>query len=297
MNNQKTLKAFQAVLCVTPVILIILLIRAYPIVESLSKSLTSWDGLSPARWVGFDNFISIFGDREFWVSLSNNLLLLLHIPLKLLAGLIFALLLYEEVVGWKIFRSISFFPQVVSAAIIGYLFSILFSYEGPINLILRAAGLESFAIEWMGERASGILVMVICLIWQGIGYQALLITGGLSSISPSLFEAARIEGANYWQRLFKIVLPMLIRVVEYLFVMNVAWVFTGLFPFVFSLTKGGPGYSTSTIDFMIYTKAFIQGNNYGIPCALSVILLIIVLAFTVVQMNAANKVDDWSGGS
>lgn len=297
MMNRKSLRALQALLCVLPVLVVLLLIRTYPIVESIMKSFTSWNGITAAKWVGLDNYISILKDKEFWVSLSNNLILLLHIPLKLLAGLIFALLLYEEVAGWKIFRNIMFFPQIIAATIIGYLFSILFSYSGPMNMILNNLGLTSTPIEWLGKRATGMIVIIIALIWQGIGYQALLITGGLSAIPESLFEAAKIEGANYWQRLFKITLPMLIRVVEYLFITNVSWVFTGIFPFVFSLTSGGPGYSTSTIDYMIYTKAFVQGNDYGIPCALSVIMLIIVLTFTVIQMNTVEKADDWSGGS
>lgn len=295
--TRKNTRMLHAALCVLPVLLILVVIRAYPIFDSIAKSFTSWDGLGAARWIGLANYQSIFNDNEFWVSFTNCLILLLHIPIKMLLALVFAVLLYEGVAGWRVFRSIMFFPQVISAAIIGFLFSILFSYYGPVNQVLEMINPSMEPIEWLGSRGTGMLVIIICLIWQGIGYQALLLTGGIMAIPESLFEAARLEGANYWQRLFHIVLPMVIRVVEYLFITNVSWVFTGIFSYVYAITNGGPGYSTSTVDFMIYTKAFVQGNDYGIPCALSVIMLFIVLGFAIIQSMATDKADDWSGSS
>ena len=293
--TRKSIRSLQAVLCVIPVLVILGLIRAYPIADSIAKSFTSWDGLSPARWVGLNNYISLFHDKEFWVSFSNCLILLMHIPVKMLIALVFALLLYEGVAGAKFFRSVMFFPQVVSATIIGFLFSIVFSYDGPVNALLSFFRITKEPIEWLGSRGTGLMVIIFCLIWQGIGYQALLLTGGITSIPESLFEAAKLEGANYWQRLFNIVIPMVIRVLEFLLITNVAWVFTGIFPYVFSVSRGGPGYMTSTIDYMIYTKAFVQGNDYGIPCAISVIMLILVLAFAAIQTMVTDKADDWSG--
>lgn len=287
-------QAIQGVLSVLPVLFVIILIRAYPIMTTIIKSFTNWDGLSKNDWVGFSNYVYFFTTGEFWLMLRNSLFLLLYIPIQLFTGLVFAVLIYEEVFGWKFFRALSFLPQIISAVIIGYLFRILFSYDGPVNSFLNFIGLQSLAVEWLGNGITALVVIVICLVWQSLGWQALLFLGGMSSIHDSVIEAAIIDGAGYWKRLFKVILPMLVRVIEYSVIMSVMWVFIGLFPFIYSLTRGGPGYETTTLDYMVYAKAFITGNQLGSACAISVILLIIVLISTVIQTKLSDKAADWS---
>ena len=123
----------------------------------------------------------------------------------------------------------------------------------------------------------------------------MLFLGGMASIPPSVYEAARLDGAGYWTRLFKITLPMLLRTLEYSCVMSVLWCFTGLFNLIYSITKGGPGYETTTVDYMIYVKAFGGGSEFGYASAIAVLLMLIVTVFTVVQLKVADKADDWSG--
>jgi multiple sugar transport system permease protein len=292
--RMKRQEALQGLLCVIPVLLILLLIRGYPIIDTIEKSFTNWDGFSKTQFIGLNNYINMLKSKEFWVALSNNFIFLLHIPIKIILAMIFALLLYEETPLSKIFRNISFVPQLISTTIIGYLFCILFDFQGPINDCLKALGLGSLAIDWMGQRWSSMIVISICLIWTGVGYLSLIILGGLSSVDNSVFEAARIDGANYWQRLFHIVIPLLGRTIEYMIIMNVTWVFTGLFPLIFTMTRGGPGYDTSTIDYLIYQKAFVLGNQMGQASTLAVILTIVILVITIVQMKTSDKIDDWS---
>jgi multiple sugar transport system permease protein len=293
-TSMKKSQAIEGLLSVTPIIVILLLIRAYPLFEAFIKSFTNWDGLSKNQWIGFANYAAIFSSGEFWLMLRNNIILLLHIPIQVILGLFFSVLLYEQVWGWKFFRSVSFLPQIVSAVIIGYLFRVFFSFDGPVNTVLRTVGLDSLAIEWMRDGLTALCVIIFCLVWSGIGWQSLIILGGMSSIPPSIFDAAKVDGANYWQRTFKIVLPMLVRVIEFSFVVTVVWVFTGLFPFIYTMTKGGPGYETTTIDYMIYLKAFVSGTRLGSACAVAVILLVIILIFTKAQMAVANRADNWS---
>ena len=104
----------------------------------------------------------------------------------------------------------------------------------------------------------------------------------------------RLDGAVYWTRLFKITLPMLVRTVEYSCIMSVLWCFTGLFSLIFSITKGGPGYETTTVDYMIYLKPFKGGSEFGYASAITVIMMIIVGVATMLQMRMTNKADDWS---
>lgn len=279
---------------VLPVIAIILIIRGYPLLIALVKSFTDWDGITPGKWVGLSNYLNILKHGDFWLLLRNNLIILTYIPIQFFAGVIVAVLLYEEVPGWRFFRSLYYLPQIISAVIVAFLFRVFFGYDGPINVILRALRLDSMAIEWLGNGFSSLFVIIICLVWINIGWQAILVLGGMSSIPTSVLEAARIDGAGYWKRLFGIIIPMITRVIEYSSIISVIWVFTGLFPFIYSLTNGGPGYETTTIDYMIYLKAFVTGTQMGYACAIAVILLFIILIFTRIQMTIANHSDDWS---
>ena len=293
-DSARKLENVQGILSILPVILIILIIRGYPLITAFIKSFTNWDGMLKNDFVGLSNYINILRGNEFWLMLRNNLVLLTFIPLQLFVGIIVAVLLYEEVFGWKFFRSLYYMPQVISTVVIGYLFTVFFGYEGPLNQILKAVGLDFLAVEWLGNGWTALLVIVFCLVWVNIGWQGILILGGMASISPSIFDAAKIDGAGYWQRLLRIILPMLTRVIEYSCITSVIWTFTGLFPFIYTMTNGGPGYETTTIDYLIYLKAFVTGTQLGSASAVAVILLIIILIFTKIQMKMADRADDWS---
>jgi len=292
-STNKTRIQIQGWLSVLPVLLTILLIRGYPMIIGFIKSFTNWNGMQTSKFIGLQNYINILSGNEFWMLLKNNFLFLLYIPIQLFVGLIVAVLLYEEVSGWKVFRSLYYLPQIISSVVIGYLFTVFFSYNGPINNVLKSVGLGKFAIEWLGNGTTGIIIIIICLVWINIGWQGMLILGGMSAIPVSVFEAAEIDGAGYWQRLFKITIPMLGRVIEYSCIMSVIWTLTGLFPFIYSMTKGGPGYETTTIDYMIYLKSFGTASQMGYASALAIILTIIVLALTIIQMKFSNKANDW----
>ncbi len=286
-------QAVQGWLSVLPALLIILAIRGYPLLFGFMKSFTDWTGIGGGTYVGTVNYLNIITSSEFWILLKNNFLFLLFIPIQLVIGLLVAVLLYEEVFGWKFFRVVFYIPQIISALIIGYLFSVFFSYNGPVNLVLVKLGLGFLKTEWLGNAGSAAAIIIFCLVWINIGWQAMLGLGGLSAVAPSVFEAAQIDGAGFWKRFFSVTLPMLGRTVEYSCVISVIWVFTGIFPYIFSMTKGGPGYDTTTVDYMIYLKSFGAVSKPGYACALSMILLVIVLIFTVIQMRVSNKANDW----
>ncbi len=286
-------KAVQGVLSVVPTIVILLFMRFYPIAEAIYRSFTNWNGLYRNDWVGLKNYVDIFTNSPFWTLLRNNFVLLISVPLQILIGLFVAVLLYEEVAGWRFFRAIVYVPQIISAVIIGYLFRIAFGLDGPINLVLRNLRLSFMAIEWLGNSATALSVLVFCLTWFSIGWQAIIILGGMAKISPSVLESAQLDGANFWQRTFLVIVPMISRTLEYGAIMSIVWTFTGIFAFIYSITYGGPGYETSTIDYMIYTKFYQASANYGFATGLAVILLIIIMVLTFAEMTFTNKVSEW----
>ncbi len=283
-------------LSLLPVVLILAVFRVYPIATALWRSFTNWDGLYRSDWIGLRNYVRFVTDGSFWMIIRNTLFLLLNVPLQVFIGLVVALLLYERVAGWRFYRSVIYIPQIISAVIIGFLFKIFFGYNGPVNAVLKAIGLGSLAIEWFGNSYTALAVIVFSIVWFSIGWQAIVLLGGMSAIPPSVFEAAVIDGANYWQRAFKIVIPMLVRVLEFAIIASMVWTLTQLFPFLYAMTRGGPGYETATLDYMIYMKSFGLGfgSDFGLASAIAVILLLLVLALTMIEMRVANRADDWS---
>jgi multiple sugar transport system permease protein len=249
-------------------LVLIAVFDGYPMIKGIYESFTNWDGLFKNDFIGFRNYVKILTDSDFWKMLSNNFILLLFLPLQILIGLIVAVLLYEEIPGWRFYQSCYYLPQVTSALSIGYLFAILFGMDGPINSILKSIGLGNLAVNWLGSRGTALAVIMICMIWINIGWQGMLFLGGMSQIPTEVYEAAWLDGAGYWARLFKITLPMLVHTVEYSSIMSVIWCFTGLFSLIASITNGGPGYDTTTVDYMIYIKAFQGTSKFGYACAL-----------------------------
>jgi multiple sugar transport system permease protein len=286
-------KSIQAILSIVPTIVILLFMRFYPIGEAIYRSFTDWNGLYRNNWVGLLNYVNIFTNSPFWTLLRNSFVLLISVPLQIFFGLLVAVLLYEEVAGWRFFRAIVYVPQIISAVIIGYLFRIGFGLDGPVNRILREIGAQFMAIEWLGNSASALFVLVFCLTWFSIGWQAIVILGGMAKLSPSVLESASLDGANFWQKTFLVIVPMISRTMEYGAIMSIVWTFTGTFAFIYSTTYGGPGYETSTIDYMIYTKFYQASANYGFATALAVILLVIVVALTLAEMTYTNRVSEW----
>lgn len=280
-----------AYMTLVPLILILLLLRLTPIVVAFFKSFTNWDGGLRDDFVGLANYKLLLGSKELGTMLGNNIFLLLHIPIQLVIAFIFAMYIYERKPGWRFFRSLYYLPQVISVVVIGTVFKSFFRFKGPINMILQAIGLN--AVDFLGDGDKAIWVILVALVWQSLGWQMLIISGGLSSMDTGVLEAAKLDGAGYWSRMFKIIVPMQIRTIEYSIVVSIIWVFSGLYNFIYSITDGGPGYETTTLDYMIYIKAFRANGQMGVACACAMILLVVVLVLVGVQRKMSDKAGDW----
>lgn len=286
--------ARQGILSVLPAMLIIIAIQAYSIVTVITKSFTNWDGLFKNDFIGIRNYTTLLQQDQFGTLLLNNIFFLLFIPITLFLGMVVAVLLYQECAGWKFFRAVICLPQMLSYVVLGFLFKVFFAYSGPVNTTLESIGLGALTLDWLSSPWPARGVILFVLVWVNIGWQSMIFTGGLTAIDPSVLEAATLDGAGYWSRLFRIIIPMMVRVIEYSIITNIIFVFTGLFSIIFSVTNGGPGYATTTIDYMIYLRAFVIGTDLGKACALALILLAIVSVITVIEMRISNKLDDWS---
>jgi multiple sugar transport system permease protein len=183
--------------------------------------------------------------------------------------------LYQGVWFPGLFRAIFFFPAIASPALIGVLFAAMLAPDGPLNSGLRSVGLGALAGDWLAGDHLVKPVIIVVLAWATVGMGTVLFSAALSAVPPELFESAELDGASWWQRLWHIVLPSIRRTVELWTVLLIVSVFVGIFPWIYTLTRGGPGYSSTTLDWDIYQNALTYGH-FGLAAAESMVLLLIV---------------------
>jgi ABC-type sugar transport system permease subunit len=268
-----------ATLAVLPGFFIVIGFMAFPVLFALYISFTKTNGLT-YEWRGLDNYFAIFVDPIVHQVFLNNFKFIISVPLVILIGLLSAILLFEGIKGWKFFRVIFFLPNVLSVAVIGLMFKNFFGFDGAVNQLLAVFGEEPR--QFFIDADYSIAIIILALVWSGFGFQSLLLLAGLTSISPAVFEAAALDGAGWWRRLWSITLPNIRRVLGFVFIINILFTFTGLFGFIFVMTAGGPGYETTTIDYLVYLRAF-SSNNLGSGAALAVVLFLFIGLLTLFQ--------------
>lgn len=260
----------------------------YPVGYALFISFHRTNGLT-FEFIGLGNYTKLLLDPLLHKVFLTNLLFLVSVPIVIFAALICSVLLYERVRGWKFFRVLFFVPNVLSTAVIGLMFKTLFSYGGPVNAVIQAFGGEP--IDFFAGAGTAIFVIVMALVWSGFGYQSLILLSGLSSINPEIFEAATLDGAGWWKRLWFITLPNIRRVIVLVSILNVLYTFTSLFGFIFVMTAGGPGYDTTTLDYLIYSLAF-SSSRLGEGAALAVMVFIFIGTLTLLQLRFFRSAED-----
>ena len=252
---------------------------AFPILFAVYISFTKTNGLT-FDWIWFENYKSLFTDPVVHEVFLNNFKFLISVPLVIFVALVSAILLFEQFKGWKFFRVIFFLPSVLSVVVIGLIFRNAFGYYGSVNQFLGLFGMEPK--QFFITSNYSIFIIILALVWSGFGYQSLLLLAGLTSINPAVFEAAAIDGAGWWRRLWSITLPNIRRVLGFVFIINFIYTFSSLFGFIFVITAGGPLYETTTIDYLVYLRAF-SSSNLGSGAALAVVLFLFIGLLTMVQ--------------
>jgi len=276
--------ALAGYLFLLPACLLLLVFRVVPAVSAVWHSFTSWDGVQPPAYVGLANFAALLHDSVFWTAVRNNLLVVLSIPLWLLVSLVLALLVHEEVFGWRFFRAAFFLPAVLSPVIIGTLFAAFLGPSGPVNQGLKAIGLKVLALEWLGDPHSALPTLILVILWGIFGHGVIVFLAGLAAVPREVFEAARIDGATGWTYLWHIVVPSLRHVIEFWGVNLVVWSFTSLFAFIYVMTQGGPGYATMLVSYQVYQQAF-EADRMGYACALGTALFLMVFGLVLLQIR------------
>jgi ABC-type sugar transport system permease subunit len=269
-----------AALCfLLPAAAVLLVLRIVPIGQAFTLSFTRWNGVGDPLFVGLDNFEQVLADPVFWSALRNNLLILLSLPLWVLGPLLIAAIIAAGVPGAKFFRLMVFLPAVLSPVVVGAYYNVILRYNGPFNAFLDAVGLGALRMQWLNDPNTALLTVVLILVWATLGIGVLIYLAALAQVNPELYDAAELDGAGWFQQQRDITIPQTRRTIEFWFVIVLISTFTTVFPFIYTLSRGGPGYSTYTLDYYVYEAAFF-GGSFGYASAVGMVLLIIVGAIS-----------------
>jgi ABC-type sugar transport system permease subunit len=256
---------------ILPIVVLIGVLIALPTVIAVVYSFANWDPGYASPFIGLQNYEVLAKSANFHTILTNEAFMLLGLPIWVGVPFIIAFLLHERVPAAGVFRAIYFFPAIASPALIGILFTFILAPSGPFDAVLGRFGLHN-PPQWLVSTDWVKPVLIAVLAWATIGTGVIIFSAGLSAVPEELFEAAEIDGASWWRRLRYIALPSLRNLVELWTVILVITVFVALFPWVFTLTRGGPGYASTTMDYDIYQQALSFGN-FGLAAAEMVVML------------------------
>lgn len=290
--NSKAKDNLSGYLMIAPNLIGFLVFTLFGVVFSLTMAFTDWnllEGYENATFVGLKNFKDMFGDIYLRACLRNNALLLLVVPVTLFLAAVLATLMNRGIYGKKGARAMYFLPYVTNIVAVATVWAALFhKSKGPINMLLMMAGVGEAALPgWLSSSKWALLAVMIVLVWKDIGYDILIYSGALQSIPKELYEAADLDGAGPVQKFFHITLPQLRPTT---FLLTILGIISSLqmWGFVQIITKGGPGTATYTMGLYIYRSAF-KTYRTGYACALSWILTIIIMIFTLIRNQSEKK--------
>jgi raffinose/stachyose/melibiose transport system permease protein len=278
-------------LMVAPAVGLFCVFGIWPIVKSFVISLHEWPGIGPMTWVGFANYTKMFGDKIIGLAFSNNAIYSVGIVgVGVVPGLVLAVLLVATMRGRQAFQAIFFFPRLLSQVIVSLVWSWLYNpIFGLVNRLLKAVGLGSLAIGWLGDPVWALYAVIVAGGWTYYGFCMVIFMAALQNTDPFLHDAALIDGANGWQIFRHVTIPQIRHVVTMVVVFTLIDSFK-VFDIIYLMTRGGPGDRTQIMATYLYREAF-RHNYFGYGAAMSILLTLFILAVSVIILRLRERSD------
>lgn len=258
----------QALLFVAPIIALLAAFVVLPLGKVFYYSLTDWNGLTSPKWIGIGNYRFLWGSADFHKIVLTNVYLVVGIVAWVAVPFTLAVLLHERPRA-NLARTVLFIPVLLPPAIVGGMFRLLLSVDGPINSALRGVGLGGIAAQWLVDRRLVLVSVILMITWALAGSGILFYSAGLAAIPRSYVEAAQIDGASWRQLVWWIYRPALRPVTRFWVLLLTIATVTSFFPWIFGLTRGGPGIDSTTIDYSVYQTGIVTGQ-WGMAAAIAV---------------------------
>jgi len=275
---------------VFPPLAVYLAMVVWPMVFLFYLSLNKWTGFGPKTFVGFSNYAHVLSDDKFWLAVQHNGLWAIATLIgTTTTGLALALLL-ARTRAWArgFFQVVYFLPQMISSVVVAIIWRwIYYPSIGPLNVALQAVGLGALQRPWLGEADLVLPALFIAYSWVAYGFAMLIFLAAIDSVDVTLFEAARIDGANWFQEIWYILLPAIRPALRTVFIIMGIWSFQ-IFDLVWLTTRGGPGYSSTVLALLVYRNTFVE-SKVGIGSAMAFILSIIILVLALFALRRSEQ--------
>ncbi|MBG0569210.1 carbohydrate ABC transporter permease [Actinoplanes aureus] len=270
---------------IAPTALIILALRLYPLLLGVNFSFTG-DGERNGTAVGVDNYRELFGDPLFRTALGNVGLLVLLLPVAVAIPGLLATFIYLRVPGHRLYRSVYFFPAVLSPVIVGAIFNLLLAFDGPLNAALSRAGVSP--VDWLGDPDVAMFAVVGVHVWATFGMALVVFLAGFATLDSALLDAARVDGASLLRVIWHVIIPRLTRTIQFVFVTTMIGMLTSMFGLLYVMTSGGPEGSTYLPEYYIWIQQG-QMNRPALASAASTVLFVIMLVVGLLQITLLQR--------
>lgn len=280
---------------VLPAVILTLMFTIWPTVQALYLSFTNATSLGlNNKFVALDNYIYMFHDKSFIQALTNTAKLMAVVPvITIFCSLVLAFVLNQcKLKEMVLYRTIFYFPNIVSLTVVGIIWSFVFHPNvGIVNKILGAVGLESLQRSWLGDSKTALWCIAFTLLWQAAGYYMVMHIAAMDGISPEIYESATLDGASAWRKLISITMPLMKDIIGITFVLALSGTINLSFVLSQVMTGGGPNGASSVLLQYMYTQGFVNGN-FGYAMAITVFTLAISVALSMLS----RKLTDASEG-
>lgn len=265
-----------------PALVLFTVFVVYPMIPQVIMSFQEHDGFSSSGFVGFENYIKVLTSDTFWTSCGNTwLIVALSVIVAIPISLFFALLIDNEKSKFakNMFKLAAVFPAIISVVVIAQMWIAIYEPQwGLINSFLKVIGLDSLAHSWLTDELTVVVCISIAYLWQYIGLNTLILYTGIKSIPHTYYEAARLDGAGFWKVSFKITIPLLSDVLQYVLILSTLGSMAQ-FAHIRVMTAGGPGFSSRSMIYEMYYNAFSR-SEFGVGSAVAVLFIIQCLIVT-----------------
>ncbi len=297
-NRQKKAQPLPVLfICISvlPAVILTLMFTIWPTVQALYLSFTNATSLGlNNKFVALDNYIYMFHDKSFIQALINTAKLMAVVPvITIFCSLVLAFVLNQCKLKERVlYRTIFYFPNIVSLTVVGIIWSFVFHPNvGIVNKILGAVGLESLQRSWLGDSKTALWCIAFTLLWQAAGYYMVMHIAAMDGISPEIYESATLDGASAWRKLVSITMPLMKDIIGITFVLALSGTINLSFVLSQVMTGGGPNGASSVLLQYMYTQGFVNGN-FGYAMAITVFTLAISVALSMLS----RKLTDASEG-